>query len=364
MFKRLEIKKFRCFNHLMMENIAPITLIGGRNNSGKSAILEAIFLAVGYRNPNIFFALAIGRNGNGNLSTTVQKIWNPLFYNFNETDSFNLILERDSGVVSDLMVIKVPDDKIGLNVNSNAISSILKKGYRPSRINSYFYSLKYTFTMNGEKNEGTFSLQDGKISYISADKASSNNYPMVKVILYKATYTADNATIAEWVSQFILEQKKDLLVNILKDFDEKISDITTVIEDGIPYVYVILNNGQNMPITYMGDGINKLLQLLLCIFTSPQGVVLIDELENGFHYSLYSKILETLYKAAFQVDCQLFITTHNIDILSTSAEVMKNLGKLDKLCYQRMDFSDGKRNAYAFSGEDLENALNAEMEVR
>ena len=55
MIKTLRIQNFRCFQDLSVKDLSPITLFGGRNNSGKSAILEAVFLNFGYRNPNIFF---------------------------------------------------------------------------------------------------------------------------------------------------------------------------------------------------------------------------------------------------------------------------------------------------------------------
>lgn len=49
MITTLNIHNFRCFQDLSVTKLAPITLLGGRNNSGKSAILEAIFcrLAIG-----------------------------------------------------------------------------------------------------------------------------------------------------------------------------------------------------------------------------------------------------------------------------------------------------------------------------
>lgn len=74
MIKTLRIQNFRCFQDLLVKDLSPITLFGGRNNSGKSAILEAVFLNFGYRNPNIFFALAAGRNGNDTLQATPEDI--------------------------------------------------------------------------------------------------------------------------------------------------------------------------------------------------------------------------------------------------------------------------------------------------
>lgn len=122
----------------------------------------------------------------------------------------------------------------------------------------------------------------------------------------------------------------------------------TLVENNLPYVYVSLNDGMKMPITYMGDGINKVLHLLLLILTSPNGSVLLDEIENGFHYSVYPKVLRSLYEAALNVRCQLVITTHNDDILRQSVAVMKELHQLDALCYQRIGVSDKGRKATLF----------------
>lgn len=364
MITQLALHTFRCFDSFTMKHIMPITLIGGKNNSGKSAILEAVFLAAGYRNPNIYFALAAGRNGNGTLQATPQRIWNPLFYNMDKTDSFSIQLIRNEGLNSTLTMKKVEDNAASLDINADTVTNILKQGYNPTTLNRYFYSLQYTCTVGTEKSIGVFSFENTKINHVSLSKADKEKNPILKVLFYKDIYVPDNATIAEWVSHLILDGDKSILLQLLQIFDKRIVDITTIVDNKIPYVYVILTDKQKLPITYMGDGINKMLQLLLCILTTPQGIVLIDELENGFHYSVYENILHVLYAAALQVKCQLFITTHNIDILRESSHVMKKMNALDKLGYQRIDFTKGKRKAYPFSGEELENALDIEMEVR
>lgn len=365
MIKSLRIQNFRCFQELSVTGLAPITLFGGKNNSGKSAILEAVFLHFGHRNPNVFFALAAGRNGNGNLQAMPERIWNPLFFDFDKTDELSLSIMRDNDIKSVLTMKKVTDQNASLDINTGSVTAILKQGYDPNFLDRHFYALHYTYEQGKYQTQGKFSFENSQIHHVSIGvKGHEKELPLVKVNFYKNVYMVDNVTIAEWVSKFILDGNKADLLHVLQIFDARIMDITTLVENNIPYVYVILVNKVKMPITYMGDGINKILQLLLLVLTSPNGIVLLDEIENGFHYSVYPNVLKLLYEAALKVNCQLLITTHNIDILRQSAETMKAMGKLQSLNYQRVNASFKGRRAYGFSGDELETALDAELEVR
>ncbi|WP_296829278.1 ATP/GTP-binding protein [uncultured Megasphaera sp.] len=365
MITTLNIHNFRCFQDLSVIKMAPITLLGGRNNSGKSAILEAVFLAFGYRSANIFLMLAAGRNGNGQLQATPERIWSPLFFNFEKTDEFSLSVKQDNGKDFRLAMRKVPDENISLDINNGTVTGIFKQGYAPQDLDNHFFALQYTHTRDEQQTQGQFSFENTQIRYVSiSEKPKKDDASFVKVSFYKNLYIPDNGTVAEGVGKLILDGRKTELLDVLRLFDVRISDILTLVENNLPYVYVALDDGMKMPITYMGDGINKVLHLLLLILTSPNGIVLLDEIENGFHYSVYPKVLRALYEAALNGHCQLVITTHNDDILRQSAAVMKELNQLNSLCYQRLSVSDKGRKAYAFSGDELEAALDADLEVR
>ena len=65
MLKRLQIRNFRGFNALEIDQLSGINLIAGKNNSGKTSLLEAISLLVGAgdarlaRNVNIIRGLEL-----------------------------------------------------------------------------------------------------------------------------------------------------------------------------------------------------------------------------------------------------------------------------------------------------------------
>src|ERR1700758_305841 len=68
---------------------------------------------------------------------------------------------------------------------------------------------------------------------------------------------------------------------------------------------------QLVPIPFMGEGIRRVLSIVLAIANAPGGVVLIDEVENGLHYSVMRDVWKAIAVAARQMDVQVFATTHS-----------------------------------------------------
>ena len=83
---------------------------------------------------------------------------------------------------------------------------------------------------------------------------------------------------------------KNLVISILKQFDEDIVDICyTKADDGSFLETVITEDGVNMPFSVYGDGIKKILYILNKLFDATDSILLIDEIETGLHKKYYDK---------------------------------------------------------------------------
>ena len=57
MIEAVTLENFRLFRHIHLDGLAPITLVGGQNNIGKTSLLEALFLFHDRLNPEMVLRL-------------------------------------------------------------------------------------------------------------------------------------------------------------------------------------------------------------------------------------------------------------------------------------------------------------------
>ncbi len=363
MLKKIDILNFKCFKNITIDRIAPVTIIGGPNNAGKSALLEAVMLHYSAGQPGMFWSLGNMRNVMLPKPTPSQ-VWGPLFYQMQESVEFKIGINNDRNEDSLLTVSKLSNHEEG-NQSKGQPYEALNNGRELSSVHIRFshqnqeLSGRYVIQQDALQNYTIRFLSDHQ-NQVSIDGFAKS---FSKTILYRNLF--DPGT-AERLSQITLDgKKKNLMVKTLEIFDESIVDVTTVLNNGMPYIYAVMDNGQSMPINYMGDGIVKAVHILLYILDLKDGILLLDEMENGFYYELYGKLLKVFIETAQKMNCQLVMTTHNIDIIKAALENMKESNRLDDLCYQRLDISDaGERRAYPFSGQALISAFESNMEIR
>ena len=81
MITRLVIEGFKGFEHLEIPRLSRVTLLGGRNNVGKTSILEALFMFSDRLNPQMILRQFAWR-GIETVSLDPESMWAPVFYDY------------------------------------------------------------------------------------------------------------------------------------------------------------------------------------------------------------------------------------------------------------------------------------------
>ena len=149
MIHRASFRNFRGFENLELSEMMNITLISGRNNTGKSSILDGVFLTLDYKAAESFALLNEVRNISYNVKT--EDLWDTLFHNHSLTEYVSLNLSFDE---YDMNLSYSRDDSF---INSAALNnaSVIIKQFISSSPQSY--SLKYSFNIFRKKSPASIS---------------------------------------------------------------------------------------------------------------------------------------------------------------------------------------------------------------
>jgi AAA15 family ATPase/GTPase len=102
----------------------------------------------------------------------------------------------------------------------------------------------------------------------------------------------------------------------------------------------------------------------LNIAGAPNGVVLVDEIETGFHYSVLPKVWQAIARVAREMNTQVFATTHSRECLIAAHQAFSKSEIYDFRLF-RLEFgAEGKNRVVAYDRELLEFVLERDWEVR
>ena len=117
-----------------------------------------------------------------------------------------------------------------------------------------------------------------------------------------------------------------------------------------------------------GDGIRRYIGIIMSAAISKANLLLIDEIENGLHYSVYTKLWKALIITTQKNNIQLFVTTHNKEVLrslySAYTELQSSLDNEAIKVYTLKVYENGAHVAYPLSAKGLEGAIDNEVEIR
>ena len=118
-----------------------------------------------------------------------------------------------------------------------------------------------------------------------------------------------------------------------------------------------------VPLRSLGDGTTRILSVVLALANCRDGILLIDEAENGIHYSLQSEFWNMVLRTAEAHNTQVIATTHSKDCINGFAAAALACPDVDANLV-RIGQRNGKLRAVDYSVEELETAAEQDIEVR
>lgn len=330
MLRRLIIENFRVFNHLEIKNLCQVNLITGKNNTGKTTLLEAIRI-----------------DESGGDSTVVNDILKKRG-EFKEGSNLSY-----KSLFRDLTIIKDGSTFSGIKARINNNIFILQIPNNQRQINSFS---EISIASRGSNPTDTKR---------ALDPTRSTNFPN-EAVAYIPFFQV-NSTIQELWDKIVLTPLEDDVINVLrKTIDKRIVRLDVKDKE----TKIRLDN-QDTPVSILtlGDGVQRVLQIAIALVSAKNlfgnKILLIDEFESGLHYTVQEKLWEMIFEYSVKWGIQVFATTHSLDAVHAfyyvgSREIYKNKGLYIRL----QDNLKGDIEAVTYPCEDLESAINVNLELR
>jgi AAA15 family ATPase/GTPase len=121
---------------------------------------------------------------------------------------------------------------------------------------------------------------------------------------------------------------------------------------------------KRIPVNMMGDGGRKIVSLLSAVYNCKDGILLIDEISNGFHYSVMRSLWKVLINASIKNNTQLFVTTHDVDSIKGLRDAALENYKDIVATFKLLRTNNDELKAFHYSLESLDYSINQEIEVR
>ncbi|MFN8345124.1 MAG: AAA family ATPase [Spirosomataceae bacterium] len=351
MLNSLEIRNYRNLKQLKIDKLGRVNLIVGKNNTGKSSVLEALNIYGSKIEINVINSILDRRQENclENETSDVSSFYTHIFlkniFTNQNTDSTIHIGDDKNFIDISLTGLKVDFEDILLEIkrdNANTIKYSLTKGdyYTLVSGKNYFFRRQQEEDICQYVRPDLQDLQD----------ASRVNWSNISLNLRKES--------------FLIEGLK-LLESSIEKFDfitvRKLNPVLPLFSKPT----VRLKNGNIVNLRSMGDGINRILTIILAMVNCENGYLLIDEFENGLHYSVQEKLWEIIFQLAERLNIQVFATTHSYDCIEAFSEVL-NSGKHAKESgvMIRLDNYEGNIEATVYEANEILNTTRLHVDPR
>ncbi len=370
----IDIERFRAFRELGIKGLARVNLITGRNNTGKSSVLEALRILASDASPSVINnILQCREEDTGEPEEQGRPIDTESLFQistlFNGSPQFSespepIVISSNGGQRPMKLTLRThwvseerePDGARKLVLRQKADLFGEPEGSLPALAveiggNTRLWTLDYLRRASLRSRPFRSELGD------------ESRMACVFVSPYGGERTA---TLGALWDRIALSDREKHVVEALRIIDPAISAVSMVGGEGPrqPRTAIVrsANIARPVPLRSFGDGLNRLFGIVLSLVNAKDGLLLIDEFENGMHHRVQLDVWRTVFSLAQKLDIQVFATSHSWDSIEAfqkaAAEVPEE-GVLVRLSRKGEDIIPT-----LFREEELAVATRDHIEVR
>lgn len=365
MIRSFSIHHFRGFSNLDIKDLQKVTLLGGKNNSGKTTVLEALFAHMGSGNAEILLRenawrglLPLGKLDPKQLTSVAL---GPCFYNLDLSETIRF-QSWDDDRLTRVSTIKAeePSRIVGPLLHAQDAQQQFFPLMRTSEsVNAKIATLEYGEGEKRHKYELWLSMGGGGMQAVVTPPAA------VGVPAHFLSERTDQqlTEYADYYSRLRQGGKVDMVVDSLRVLNPLIDRVEILSQGGIPVIHVNVHD-LLLPLGLLGNGTIRMVGIMLTMGVASGGCVLIDEIGYGLHYSVLDKVWEMVYEAAELFNVQVVASTHSFEVIAAAHRAALKRKVYDRFGYIRLEARNGKIEPVHVSQDSLQLAIDEGMEVR
>ena len=324
MIRNLKLKNYRSFDEYELSDLSRVNLLVGRNDCGKTSILEAIHFLVSRGDPEVLAGCA-ARRGEGTDVAPRGASPSPadpgsrprqarpsiarFFYGhrFGPDEAFR-ISSDGCGRVS--VQVRLHDESLTLADDRDP--PVFDLLIRSSTLDKPFgipvTETGYMVNYRQHRFQGPW-----------LDRASPT--PSVQFVTLESL---DGEALREAWDTALKEGREAEAIEAVRLMHEDLESIVVLTSDssrtGSGRAGVLLGFGgtgrrERVPLGSYGDGMHRLLALSLALIQAADGVLLIDEIDTGLHWTVLEDMWRLVIETARKSSMQVFATTHSYDCI-------------------------------------------------
>jgi len=338
MFNSLEINGYRGLKHFEMKGLGRVNLLVGRNNSGKTSVLEAVLILASLANPRNIWGILRNRNEEaevdlaslyGNPASEPDYDVNHLFHGHQITGgSFSISADNKAR-------------GIGCSVLGSEVTLILS-----FKEQTDYIPLTIPKILNRKNVFGVIWNPSGQV-------INCQYIPTCLLSVAGLNYKWDDIGLT-W--------KEDIVLQAIRYVEPDIEGILPIQKRG-GFKVKLKGNDTPVPIGSLGDGMWRALALAVALVQSKDGFLLVDEIDTGLHYSVMSSIWKMIFETAKKHNIQVFATTHSLDCVNSLASICREgVDEGSEVTIQRLEPEHNR--AVAYTEDEISIAARRHIEVR